>query len=193
MGPESSERKFSLYMMADGQPVEIEPGFAEITLAGDQQRDDAPILNNCEFSVELGQIGDEEMAQMMACIEARTEEEAQKVVKVARVFAERSGVSLVEAVSTVLNALQIMRDELRTQMENFACLFEEIMRPHEERSEPMDLPTVWDRKEAREKRRAVERATASRFRQYKARESAWAAQKRTGQRRREWRGPWKEN
>ncbi len=193
MGPESSERKFSLYMMADGQPVEIEPEFVEITLAGDQQKDDAPMLNNCEFSIELGQIDSEEMAHMMACVEARTEEEAQKVVKVAHVFAERSGVSLVEAVATVLNALQIMRDELRAQMENFTRLFEEIIRPNEEHGEPLNLPTVWDRKEAREKRRAVERATASRFRQYKAKESAWAAQKRTGQRRREWRGPWKEN
>lgn len=53
--------------------------------------------------------------------------------------------------------------------------------------------TVRDRKMSREKRQAVERATAARFRQYKAIESAWAAQKRTGPRRREWRGPWKEN
>ena len=47
--------------------------------------------------------------------------------------------------------------------------------------------------EAREKQRAMEQATAARFRQYKASESAWAVQKRAGRRRREWRGPWKEN
>lgn len=49
-------------------------------------------------------------------------------------------------------------------------------------------PTARDRKEAREKRRAAERATASRFRQYKARENARGAGKRTGARGREWRG-----
>ena len=54
-------------------------------------------------------------------------------------------------------------------------------------------PTARKKKRERDRRRAVEQATASRFRQYKAKESAWAAQKRTGQRRREWRGPWKEN
>lgn len=52
----------------------------------------------------------------------------------------------------------------------------------------LNLPTARDRKEARGKRRAAERATASRFRQYKASESAWSARKRTGPRRREWRG-----
>ena len=57
----------------------------------------------------------------------------------------------------------------------------------------LELPTARDRKAARKKRRAMEQATAARFRQYKASESAWAAQKRTGPRRREWRGPWKEN
>ena len=53
--------------------------------------------------------------------------------------------------------------------------------------------TKLDRKEEREKQRAVERETASRFRQYKARESAWSVRKRTDQRKREWRGPWKGN
>ena len=42
-----------------------------------------------------------------------------------------------------------------------------------------DLTMAWDRKEAREKRQAVERETASRFHQRKAKESAWAVRKRT--------------
>lgn len=50
----------------------------------------------------------------------------------------------------------------------------------------MDFPTARDRKAAREKRRAMEQATAARFRQYRAGESAWATQKRTGPRRQEW-------
>ncbi len=56
-----------------------------------------------------------------------------------------------------------------------------------------DFPTARDRKTAREKRRAIERATVARFRQYRTRESTWATRKRTGPRRREWRGPQKEN
>ena len=60
-----------------------------------------------------------------------------------------------------------------------------------EKAALLELPTARDRKAAREKRRAMEQATAARFRQYRARESTWAAQKRTGQRRREWRGPWR--
>ena len=54
-----------------------------------------------------------------------------------------------------------------------------------------DFTTAWDRKEAREKRQAVERETASRFHQRKAKESAWAVRKRTRPRQREWRGPWR--
>ena len=57
----------------------------------------------------------------------------------------------------------------------------------------LELPTARDRKISREKWQALERATAARFRQYRTNESKWAAQKRTGPRRREWRGPWKKN
>jgi len=52
-------------------------------------------------------------------------------------------------------------------------------------------PTTRKKKRERDRRRIAKQTTASRFRQYKARESGWAAQKRTGQRRREWRGPWR--
>lgn len=62
-----------------------------------------------------------------------------------------------------------------------------------EKAALLELPTARDRKAARKKRRAMEQANAARVRQYRASESAWAAQKRTGPRRREWRGPWKEN
>ena len=37
MMPENSGRKPVLYMMVDGQPVEVEPDFAEITFTEDQQ------------------------------------------------------------------------------------------------------------------------------------------------------------
>ena len=54
-------------------------------------------------------------------------------------------------------------------------------------------PTARKKKRERDRRGMVEQATAARFRQQQGRESAWSVKKRTGQRRREWRGPWKEN
>lgn len=52
MGPEDSgKKKVKFYMMVDGQSVEIEPDFAEITYTEDRQGDDNLALNNCEFSV----------------------------------------------------------------------------------------------------------------------------------------------
>lgn len=51
MGPENSGRKPVLYMMVDGQPVEVEPDFAEITFTEDQQGN--PVMDNCEFSVRV--------------------------------------------------------------------------------------------------------------------------------------------
>ena len=40
-----------LYMMMDGQPVEVKPDFAEITFAEDQQGN--TVMDNCEFSVRV--------------------------------------------------------------------------------------------------------------------------------------------
>lgn len=100
------------------------------------------------------------------------EEEARELMEAARIFAEQTTYSL-EAV-----------------IEAMAKVFNADINPKRARR-GWDFTTAWDRKEAREKRQAVERATAARFRQYRARESTWAAQKRTGQRRREWRGPWR--
>lgn len=64
---------------------------------------------------------------------------------------------------------------------------------HDESGKVINYRTVWDRKEERERLRTVERETASRFRQRKARECAWGAKKRTGNRGREWRGSWRES
>lgn len=62
----------------------------------------------------------------------------------------------------------------------------------EKKKDRLDSPVALDRKEARKKQRAAERETASRLRQYRVAKNCWAAGKRTGPRRREWRGPWKE-
>lgn len=100
------------------------------------------------------------------------EEEARELMEVARIFAEQTAYSLEAVMGAMMNALNGPVNPKRARR-------------------GWDFTTAWDRKEAREKRQAVERATAARFRQYRARESIWAAQKRTGQRRREWRGPWR--
>ena len=100
------------------------------------------------------------------------EEEARELMEAARIFAEQTAYSLEAVMGAMMNALNGPVNPKRARR-------------------GWDFTTAWDRKEAREKRQTVERATAARFRQYRARESTWAAQKRTGQRRREWRGPWR--
>lgn len=90
-----------------------------------------------------------------------------------------------KAMEQVANIVRAGLIEAANELEEFEALEGELKK--------LNLPTARNRKEAREKWRAAERATVSRFRQYKTGESAWSARKRTGPRRREWRGPWKEN
>lgn len=49
--------------------------------------------------------------------------------------------------------------------------------------------TARKKKRERDRRQAIERGNAARFRQYRVTETAWRARKRTGARRREYRGP----
>ena len=310
MGPEESAEKVKLYMMVDGQPVEIVPEIAEVKLPEDQQSGDVLPFQECEITVDAhidvpmihGRMiyrcehcgkswpmylekGIEEFGEnhkpspftitcpycggwamdvsgilkvpgggyvplpegghyftnmegkdcgvpvfcaerlqesnetqaaiadalerlksreMEMCREAMREEwermekianaampdEAEEITKTSVIVAKKAGVTLEEAVGMVLKAIQDFGDGLKAA---FAPFLGELDLTAIEPGEPLDVPTAWDRKEAREKQRAMEQATAARFRQYKARESAWAAQKRAGRRRREWRGPWKEN
>lgn len=90
-----------------------------------------------------------------------------------------------KAMEQVANIVQAGLIEAANALEEFEDLEREL--------KMLNRPTAWDRKKARERRRAAEREAVSRFRQYKASEKAWSAQKRTGPRRREWSGPWKEN
>lgn len=53
--------------------------------------------------------------------------------------------------------------------------------------------TARKKRRQRDRRMVVKRSNADNFRQYKAKETAWRTQKRTGARRREWRGPWTES
>ncbi len=102
--------------------------------------------------------------------------ETQELAEEARIFAEQSTFSLEEVTGAIMNAVG-----------GYSGMDEQ----GEEKGEFFDIKTAWDRKEAREKRRAVERETASRFRQHKARAIAWTVRKRTNPRKREWRGSWR--
>ncbi|NCE63045.1 hypothetical protein D1159_00265 [Pseudoflavonifractor sp. 524-17] len=120
------------------------------------------------------------------------ERETQEIEEVACMIAERTGVSMEAAEGMILNVLQRDAGGLRECLEELNSLLDADSRQMAKNREFLDPTTAWDQKEAREKLRAVERETASRFRQRKARESAWAARKRIGQRKREWRGSWRE-
>ena len=110
------------------------------------------------------------------------------LMKVVREIAEAAVIAYMELEKVMEQVANIARAgliEAANELEEFEDLEREL--------KMLDRPTAWDRKKARERRRAAEREAASRFRQYKASEKAWSARKRTGPRRREWRGPWKES
>jgi len=106
---------------------------------------------------------------------ADAEEEAQGLLEAARILAEQSTFTVEEAMGAIMKAVDgyAKPGEMRRELNR------------------LDLAAIRERKETREKLRAAERATVYRFRQYKDKETAWTAQKRTDHRRREWRGPWR--
>lgn len=54
MGPEDSEKKaVKVYMMVDGQPVEISPDIVEITYSEDKQSSDILDFGECEIAVQV--------------------------------------------------------------------------------------------------------------------------------------------
>ena len=110
----------------------------------------------------------------------------EKVVKVVQEIAETIVFVCMEFEKAMEQVAEIAQAALQTVAKGL-----EELEAAREKTALLELPTARDRKAAREKRRAMEQATAARFRQYRASESAWAAQKRTGQRKREWRGPWR--
>lgn len=130
----------------------------------------------------------EEQACMEEVVKRTVPDEAEAVKRTSVIIAKRAGASLEEAVAIVMKAMKAIRDFGNGLQTALAPYLGELDPTMLEPGESLDIPTLWDRKEAREKRRAVERAASSRFRQYKTRERAWTARKRTGPRRREWRG-----
>lgn len=121
---------------------------------------------------------EKEEAYIMARVAGCAGIEAEEIEICSKRLAE-GGYSAEDAARALCNAIQALMDVLMN------C--EEL-----DKGEPLDFVTAWDRKEEREKLRAAERENAARFRQRKSKESAWAAQKRTGRRKREWRGPWRD-
>lgn len=114
--------------------------------------------------------------------------EMDMIEKILREIAEAAIITYMELEKAMVQVANIARAglvEAANELEEFEALRKEAVL--------FNPPTARDRKAAREKQRAIEQAATSRFRQYKASERAWSAQKRSGPRRREWRGPRKEN
>ena len=130
---------------------------------------------------ELTRRADKAIARIIAETVCQSEE----IEEIARILAERTGISMEEAVGAILNAMQWRTCEFGEILAALNLLFR--CQVQVKRSVKSILCTE------REKWKAAERATAHHFRQYKGRENAWGTKKRTGQRRREWRGPWKDN
>ena len=114
--------------------------------------------------------------------------ETDMIEKILREIAEAAVITYMELEKAMEQVAKIARAgliEMASELEEFEAMERELKK--------LNSPTAQDRKKAREKLRVMERETVSRFRQYKASERAWSAQKRSGPRRREWRGPRKEN
>lgn len=153
-----------------GVPMLYETGIAQsgakIVVVG--HTEDEEVLKDIQARVKkyIGDFIATELAELAG-------EEVRELAEAAGIFAEMTSYPLAEVMEAMENA------------------FNGGVNPKQVRRAFSDLTTAWDRKEAREKLRAVERETVSRFRQRKAGETAWAARKRTRPRQREWRGPWR--
>lgn len=121
----------------------------------------------------------------IARIIAETVDKSKEIEEVARILAERTGISMEQAEGVILNAMKWR-----------ACAFEEIITALNllagcQVQVKISVKSII--RTEREKWRAAERATAHRFHQYKGRENTWGAKKRKGRRQREWRGQRKDN
>ena len=101
---------------------------------------------------------------------------------------------------TLAEVLKEIADSIQIAFEKMIDEVISLCRPVSEMLEEMEKCGVFDyeqtarkKKRQRERRMVAKRSNTASFRQYKAKETAWRTQKRTGARRREWRGPWKES
>lgn len=131
---------------------------------------------------ELTGRADKAIARIIAETVSQAEETSKEIEEVARILAERTGISMEQAVTAILNAMQWMTCEMEEALKAVNLVLDEF---HAQAKRSIKLAM----RAEREKWRAAERANIHRFHQYKAKENAWAIKKRTGKRRREWRGP----
>lgn len=131
-----------------------------------------------------------EQERMKEIINAAMPDREVEIGKIATTFAKKTSVTLEEAVGEILRAIQNSVEWLKTALEKFIREPYELEQPIQHRTPGAE--TKQSRKEARERRQAVERATTARFRQYNVRETVRAVKKRTGPHGREWRGPYSE-
>lgn len=131
---------------------------------------------------ELKRRADKAIAQIIA----ETVDKSKEIEEIARILAEKTGISMGEAMCAIMNAMQWRVCDFEEALAALSDLLRGC--PAQAKSSSFSVNNA-----EREKRKAVERATAHHFRQYKGRENAWNTKKRTGRRRREWRGPWKDN
>ena len=119
-------------------------------------------------------------------VEAEVLDESKEIKEIARILAEKTGISMWEAMCEIMNAMQWRVCDFEKDL----AALNDLLRgcPVQAKSSSFSANHA-----EREKRKAVEQSTAHHFHQYKGRENAWNTKKRTGRRRREWRGPWKEN
>lgn len=121
-----------------------------------------------------GLLREQEVELAMEAIAGYSEAETWEIMKEARAMAERRTCSLEEIIGEIMSA--VARGES----------------PEKVKGEFLQFKTAYDREEMREIRSAQDRETVSRFRQYRTGGRCWISRKRTGARRREWRGEWKE-
>lgn len=142
--------------------------------------DELDLLNQCQRDrrAEDEEVLEDIQARVKKCINdiisaesvALAEEKAREFMEVARIFAKQATYSLEEVMGAMMNALNGPVNPKRARR-------------------GWDFTTAWDRKKTREKRRAVELETASRFQQYKVRELSWKQRQGKRPHWREWRGP----
>ena len=131
----------------------------------DKQAEDEEVLEDIQVRIkkDIDDIIYAELVELAA-------EEARELMKAARILAEQTTYSLKAVMEATMNALNGPVNPKRARR-------------------GWGFTTAWDRKEAREKRQAVEQETASRFQQYKVRELSWKQRQGKRPHWREWRGP----
>ena len=137
---------------------------------------------------EAGQFYNAMAARLEECITSQIEKTEERAEEISVNTAKWASEALEKIIAVILDAWQDFEDEKKKILDLWNGFPEDLAALLNEPSEPPSARTVRDRKRERERRLAVERIMASKFRQQKAKESVWNVKKRTERRFREWRG-----